>query len=329
MNSERQSRIKVRIENMDYDVVGNEFQQILAAVKALPERRFNSGLKLWEISGSLEMARGQLENSGFSLEGGTPVAANEQTTPVANNDRIRVEVAGYSLVVTGAPFRTMLDVIKALPNRRFDGETKLWTLDGSLTELKTHFEKKGLTLATQPHQADLADIMKAETANTPATLQEAPSFDTNDADFLPPLGDEYTGDEGGISATPPPPSPPSDFPPPDDFDGFFDEEEEQFDAFPPIENNFSPPPEMPVPDPQQNVAPPTSDSSAQGRRDQIKVLVGTTPMVVVGGSFKDMLAAVKDIPGRRFDMDSKQWLLDDDPVSIQQHLASRGFQLVA
>lgn len=304
MTDGRQSRIKLRIEQKDYDLVGDEFQPLLAAVKALPERRFNSGLKLWEVAGSFEMARGQLENSGFRLEGGTPVSAEEQTAPPApSNDTIKVEVAGYQLVVSGDAFRTMLEVIKAVPGRRFDGETKQWSLPASLTEMKAYFEKKGLQLEALPGQPPLPNL------DQPHNL---PSTDS------PPLpADAFTS--GPQTAAPPPP-PPLDFPPPDDFDGFFDDEAD-LDAYPPLEE--APPPEAA---PQAAAAPAKPDAA---RRDQIRVMVGDAPMVVVGGSFQDMLAAVKAIPGRRFDGDSKQWLLEDDPTSIQQFLADKGFQLVA
>jgi hypothetical protein len=52
-------------------------------------------------------------------------------------------------------------------------------------------------------------------------------------------------------------------------------------------------------------------------------------MVVVGGSFSQMLAAIKEIPGRRFDGQSKQWLLPVDKESAQQHLTPKGFHLEA
>jgi hypothetical protein len=50
-------------------------------------------------------------------------------------------------------------------------------------------------------------------------------------------------------------------------------------------------------------------------------------MIVVGGTFQTMLATIKDIPGRRFDGESKQWLLPADRDTVQQHLQAKGFHL--
>jgi hypothetical protein len=285
MNREQNSRIKIRVDNIDYDVTGGDFQQILAAVKALPNRRFNGQLKLWEVTGSIEMVRGQLENSGFTIEGGTPVSEAEQSAaqpPSGNSsgDRINVEIAGHEMALTGAPFQTMLEAVKALPDRRFDGERKIWSLAGSLTEIKAYFQKRGLSLE----------------------IRSAPS----ESPAVHPI-------EPGPAAAPPSP-PPDDFLPPQDT-WYAEADEEDF---------YSEDPFPPTPDAQ-----PAAASQPANRRDQIKVIVDNQPMVVVGGSFSQMLAAIKEIPGRRFDGQSKQWLLPVDKESAQQHLTPKGFHLEA
>ena len=296
MAEERRSRIKIRVENKDYEVAGGDFQQILAAVKALPNRRFNGQLKLWEVSGSLAMVRGQLENSGFSLEGGTPAEAGPpaEGTTTAGSDRIKIEVAGYPMVVTGAPFQTMLSAIKEIPGRRFDGERRQWSLPGTLVEIKAHLEKKGLALEAQPGEAAPSPLAPADEA-----------FPTS-PDFFGPAGQQ------------PPPPPPDDwFPANADF---YDDIEDFND---PLDFEETPPPED---------FPPTSPTSPParspaGRRDQIRVIVGNRPLVVVGGGFQEMLAAIKGIPNRRFDGETKQWLLPGDLDSVQQHLRAKGFRL--
>jgi len=37
-------------------------------------------------------------------------------------------VGGIPLVVTGGEFRQMLDVVKKIPGRRFDGQDKVWDI---------------------------------------------------------------------------------------------------------------------------------------------------------------------------------------------------------
>ena len=310
MAGERKSRIKIRVENMEFDVVGDDFQQVLAAVKALPDRRFNGDLKIWEVSASEAMVRGQLENSGFLMEGGTPVSAEQQAAAPGptSSDRIKVDVAGYNLLVTGAPFQTMLEAIKAMPDRRFDGETKQWTIGGTMAEARAYFAEKSLQLQAQPGQPEppitsVGDVPTDE-ASSASWLQNQPTFAPS------------------TSQTPPPP-PPSDFPPPDDdFGGYYDEDDHFDEFFPPSDPIAAPPDAVPP-----VIGTETEQKSSSGRTDRIKIVVGNMPMVVMGGSFKDMLAAIKALPNRRFDGSSKQWLIDEDLESVQQHLVAHGFQM--
>ncbi len=297
MSGERRSRIKIRVENKDYDVIGDDFQQILAAVKALPNRRFNGQLKLWEVSGSLAMVRGQLENSGFIVEGGTPAPAGSAVEETTSSDRIKVEVAGYPLVVSGGSFQAMLAIIKELPGRRFDSERKQWSIPGTPAEIKAHLEKKGLTVEAQPGEPE-----------------PPPSAPPDEAFPPPPDFDEPAG-----QPSPPPPPPPPDLLPPDDD---FYAEAEEVDDYPYFDETFPPPDDFP---PAPSV--PTSTHSPAGQRDRIRVIVGNKPLLVVGGTFQAMLAAVKEIPNRRFDSETKQWLLPGDFDSVQGHLRAKGFWL--
>jgi hypothetical protein len=297
MAGERRDSIRIRVEKIDYEVVGGEFQEILAAVKALPKRRFNGQLKLWEVDGSLAMVRGQIENSGFYLEGGTPVTGAERTAePVRTEEQIKLNVAGYPLLLTGASFQEMLTAIKEVPGRRFDGETKQWSLPGTLAEIQAHFEKRKMRLE------------RVETAAAPtAPLFDDEGFDEAEIDFSP-------------SRRPAPPPPDDLFPPQDMYDDFQDEED--YDEVP-----FSPA-EPTRPQPSASAQPSANKSAAfSGRRDQIRVIVGNMSLVVVGGSFQEMLTAIKEIPGRRFDSESKRWLLSEDINSVQQHIKAKGFRL--
>ncbi len=269
-------KIKIRVGKTEYFVTGGDFGSLLAAVKALPNRRYIGAQKLWLVEGSLEMVRGQIENSGFLLEGGTPVADDAPPLPATDRDSIKIATATFTATVTGAPFADLLAAIKALPERRFDGENKRWTVSGTMLELKNYFEGKGMQL----------ENIVAEKAPPPQPAAPA----------LP-----------NMPAPPAPPDFPADFtPPPDDFP-------ETDAVLPPAD--FLPPADVPAAKP------------AAARRDQIRVIVGNRPLVIVGGTFQEMLAAVKEIPGRRFDGETKRWLLPDDIGSVQQHLTGKGFRL--
>ncbi len=277
-------KIKIRVQNTDYFVTGGAFSDLLTVVKNLPNRRFVSQQKLWAIDASLEMVKGQIENSGFFLEGGTPVSEDATPPPVATDDRIKIETASFSAEITGAAFQDMLTAIKAMPERRFDGNTKRWTLSGSMLEIKNYFEAKGMSLdkietkKSPPPQPEKFTLPVQNEA--PPLPDDIPFFDDDDI----PFEDFFDGDAGDF-VSPPPPAP------------------------------MSPAGTTPAkPAPQRN-----------NRRDQIRVRVGEQSLVIVGGTFQEMLAAVKDIPGRRFDGESKQWQLPDDISSVQQHLNAKGF----
>ena len=56
-----------------------------------------------------------------------------------------------------------------------------------------------------------------------------------------------------------------------------------------------------------DVAPASQDSPGQTSGDRIRVLVEGHHLAVVGGSFQDMLAKIKSLPGRRFERETKIW----------------------
>ncbi len=61
------------------------------------------------------------------------------------------------------------------------------------------------------------------------------------------------------------------------------------------------------------------------------IQVGEQTMAVVGGAFREMVDAVKQIPNRRFDGNTKIWQIPADvPLEqVQQTLQSAGFTLTA
>ncbi|RMF04516.1 MAG: hypothetical protein D6768_03100, partial [Chloroflexi bacterium] len=287
--NQRRDRIQVQIAGQVFSVVGGEFRQMLAAVKALPGRRFDGNSKVWQLPGTVADITRQVEAAGFQLEGGAPAPepgpASPPAAPRPGGDRIRVQWQGHPLLVTGGEFREMLAVVKALPERRFDGESKVWEISGALATVKAQIEAAGFQLEgadkilakAPPAEMEVPDFGPVD---APPPFEE-PDFlwDDNVPDYEPP---DWWDDE---SAAPP-------VEPPDWF-------EEELAARPP-----EPPPDFAPP---PAAAAPQKPESSAGRRDQIRVRVGGIPFFVVGGEFRQMLAAIKNVPGRRFDGQDKVW----------------------
>ena len=285
----QQDRIKIRVENTEYYVVGGTFQELLKAVKALPKRRYVAEQKLWLIANSLDLVQGQLENGGLRLEGGTPVSDNDNLP--RSTDKVKVRVAGFTTQVSGGSFEEILTAIKSIPQRRFDSESKTWEIPGTFSEIQAYFANR--TLIIEPP----TDISEA----APPSVPEMP-------DLMPP------------------PAPPDDLFPPIEagFGGEYEENEVDLPAYfdePPPPPEFSEPPKASSTPPK----PPPSTSGSSDRQDKIRVRVGQMSLVIIGGRFREMLEAVKAIPGRRFDSEDKVWILPDDINSVQQHIRAKGF----
>jgi hypothetical protein len=92
----------------------------------------------------------------------------------------------------------------------------------------------------------------------------------------------------------------------------YSEEPNPFDAVPPATN------------------PPAPTTAQGGGGDRIRIRLGDIPLVVSGGSFQEMLAAVKKIPGRRFNGQDKIWEIPEDVTfdSINQTLSAAGFMVM-
>lgn len=309
-------RIRVHIEGKEFSVVGGSFQSMLAAVKQINGRRFVSELKVWQLPGKAEAVKNQLAVSGFQLEGGQSVS---ETAPVPSpaaaptgNDRIRVLVQGQPLAVVGGGFREMLDVVKNLPGRRFNSDSKLWEIPGDVGIIKNLIETAGFQLEGADRLSAAAPTQPPTQAAPPRRpvepppAYEAPDF-SDDVD-IPPYEPPDWWDDNNL---PPPPVEPPDW----------------FDDEVPVE-----PPDFPEP-PNFSSAPSprsTAGSAASGGGDdQIRIRIGGIPMVIAGGSFQEMLAVVKNIPGRRFHSGDKVWDIPDDATiaSVQQVVNAAGFVL--
>lgn len=299
--ADRKDRVRIHIEGQEFSVVGGSFSEMLAAVKQINGRRFVGELKVWQLPGTVDEVRRQLEIGNFELEGGRPVSAETQEAQ-PGGDRIRIRVGEHRLVVVGGSFQEMLAAVKNLPGRRFDGETKTWEIAGDVGVVKGMLEAAGFQLeGAQDIRIDPVAPMEALPfgQDTPPPAYEAPDF-------------------GGDSDEPPfePPDWWDDGPPPDlDYRTYDEPSPTDLEPSP-----FEPEPSDPV----------FSSSPASSSGDRIRLRLGETPLMVSGGSFQEMLAVVKNIPGRRFNSEDKVWEVPDDITldSVQQAVQAAGFVLL-
>lgn len=304
-------RIRVHIEGKEFSVVGGSFQEMLASVKQINGRRFVGALKVWQLPGKVEEIKNQLEIGGFQLEGGTPVAdetsAQAPTAGSSGSDRIRVVVQGHQLAVVGGGFREMLEAVKNVPGRRFDGDSKTWQIPGDVGIVKNLIETAGFQLEgadkIPASASSAAPAAPAVPSGEPPPPYEAPDF-SGDVDIPAYEPPDWWDDDNA----PPPPMEPPDW---------WDEE---------TQDN---PPDHPAPPPSAPRPAAGSTGSFAGGDDQIRIRIGGIPMVVTGGSFQAMLAVIKNIPGRRFHSGDKVWDIPDDATidSVQQVVNAAGFVL--
>jgi len=69
------------------------------------------------------------DEPGFA---GQPRLENSSPATARGGDQIRIRVGGIPMVVSGGEFRAMLDVIKKIPGRRFDGQDKVWDIPAEM-----------------------------------------------------------------------------------------------------------------------------------------------------------------------------------------------------
>lgn len=305
--ADRRDRIRIHIEGKEYSVVGGKFQNMLAAVKQINGRRFVGELKVWQLPGKLDEVRDQIESSGFQLEGGTAItaepAAGQPARPSSTGDRIRIKIGPHQLTVVGGSFQDMLAAVKTLPGRRFDQEARMWDIPGDVGVIKGMVEAAGFEL-------EGAENISAG----PVSAMEPPDF----GDVLPPPA--YEPPDFADEDSAPPYEPPDwwdDMPPP----SFQDEE--MFDA-------FEPPDMEPSPFEPASPVSPSRDIGTSTGGDRIRLRLGDLNLVMTGGSFQEMLTAVKNIPGRRFNSAEKIWEIPGDITldSVQQSISAAGFVIM-
>lgn len=296
--NERKDRIRVQIGGQEFFVVGGSFQEMLSAVKQINGRRFVSETKVWQLPGDAEHIQNQLDISGYRLEGGGPAAAKSPATPAASGgDRIRILVGGHRLAVVGGTFQDMLSFVKSLPQRRFDSDTKLWEISGEVGVIKGMLESAGFQLEGA--------------ANIPLSP-------------VPPMETPHFGEPGNV---PPPPFEEPDFfaddelePPPWLMEDLARRNfEEDYLAEPPFEEERFPFTPEPLP----------TRSGSVRSGDRIRLSLAGLPLVISGGSFQEMLALIKSLPGRRFNADERVWEIPSSLSleALSQRITAAGFIL--
>ncbi|MCL4303560.1 MAG: hypothetical protein KJ077_48185 [Anaerolineae bacterium] len=299
--ADRKDRIRIQIGAQEFNVVGGSFQEMLAAVKQINGRRFVSESKVWQLPGPVEEVQRQLEIGGYSLEGGAPVTSApvaRAASPGTGGDRVRVLVAGQRLAVVGGSFQEMLAVIKGLPGRRFDSETKLWEISGDPGVIKGMIESAGFQLegAVKIPVGPVPPMeMPDFSGHTPPTPYEEPNFFDDEAPEPPPWWDD--------EMTPPP-----------------------------VDDNYLAEPLEFEPSPAgAGRAASIPPAAPAGRRsgDRIRIRLGDMLLVISGGEFQAMLAWIKSIPGRRFNGEERVWEIPDtmNLESLSQRVAATGFVL--
>lgn len=305
--AERRDSIRVHIAGREYFVVGGEFQDMLTAIKQINGRRFVSELKAWQLPGALEQIQNQLDISGYQLEGGKPLDEPAQTAQPAQasfgSDRIRVTLQGHELAVTGGSFKDMLEAVKAIPGRRYDGERKIWELPGEAGIIQGLIQAAGFELEgadkISPGSVPPSEPLRMSSGSEPPPYEPPDFFDDDD---IPPYEPPDWWDDDNL----PPPMEPSTW------------EADEWTAAP------SPEPDLFEPAPAS-----AAGGSAPRSGDQIRIRVGGIPLMVTGGEFKAMLEVIKKIPGRRFDSQDKTWDIPEDISidSVQQAVNAAGFVL--
>ncbi len=302
--TERKDRIRIQIAGQEFSVVGGGFQEMLAAIKQINGRRFLSESKVWQLPGPLEEVERQLDISGYRLEGGRPLAS-EGPVQQPGGDRIRIAVEGHQMAVTGGDFQAMLALVKSLPGRRFDRDTRLWEIPGEAAVIKGMIQSAGYQLEGA-EQVPVGPVPPMEgldfldEAQAPPPPFAGPDFDEDLFDIPGDWEDEL-------------------IPPPFNDPVFFDEPV-------PFDPALIPPAAEETPGP---AARPGRPERAGG--DRIRLRLGETFLIVTGGSFQQMLAAIKAMPGRRFNGQDKIWELPEDMglEKLQQAIKAAGFSLKA
>jgi hypothetical protein len=151
--SRPRDQVTVRATDGEAGVVGGPFWDMVRLVKTIEGRRWQPRDKVWELPCTLEVAQRVVEAAGFSLrlpgeEALAPPPVSEETAPSTGGwtAQVRIQATDGPAVVTGGPFRAIVDAVKTIEGRRWQPGPKHWQLPCSLDEAARLLEKVGYTV---------------------------------------------------------------------------------------------------------------------------------------------------------------------------------------
>ncbi len=153
-------RVLIRTTEGTKAVVGGEFGEIVAAVKAIQGRRWLPEERMWEVSGSVaDLAQG-LATRGFQLVDVAQTATPASDKAGRRRDQVHIRTRDGEFWVVGGAFAAMLETIKGVEGRRFVSAEKLWNLPCSAAEMRILLQADGYELvpieAPSPSAAESA-----------------------------------------------------------------------------------------------------------------------------------------------------------------------------
>jgi hypothetical protein len=151
--SRPRDQVTIRATDGEAGVVGGPFWDMVRLVKTIEGRRWQPREKVWELPCTLEEAQRVVEAAGFALRLpgeevlAAPAVPSEPAPPAGGwTDQLRIQATDGPAVVTGGPFRAMLDAVKTIEGRRWQPGPKHWMLPCSLDEAARLLEKAGYTV---------------------------------------------------------------------------------------------------------------------------------------------------------------------------------------
>ena len=144
-------------------------EAIVDAIKTLPKRRYRRDAQDWSVPARREHLRSvcgviaELEERGIDVDITEPAAAR-----LARLDVGRGVLRGDAIEIAGPYSERRLPALRALPERRFDAERKIWTVPltraGALAILALADETDELALTLRARRA----LQRSATASPPA-----------------------------------------------------------------------------------------------------------------------------------------------------------------
>ena len=149
-------------------------EAIVDWIRSLPQRRYRRQTHDWCIPARREHLQrvcsviAELEERGIAVEISEPAAAR-----LARVDTGRAILRGSAIEIAGSYSERRLPALRALPERRFDAERKLWTIPltraGALAILALADDTDELVMTQRARRA----VQRSATASPPVEAQRA------------------------------------------------------------------------------------------------------------------------------------------------------------